>query len=212
MQEHPNNFDSMMFLITHPHYLLVLIPFILVISNWQWAALIYYDSKKRGIHNKWIWTLLTLFTPGPTIMTVYKAWTKRPQTALSLSPLGLVAGERLEKMGVMGKTLLIVLFVGWIGLAVLSIMGEKNIDTMSLILYGILTPLVLIAYTLFSIRSKQKMNPLDKPLWGMGVTPEGLIDESLTKHKRWVVILVSFILSIPILFIIYVFIAIKLGY
>lgn len=180
------HFDSMTFLLTHPYYLIPLCVFVLICSNWWWAAFVYFDAKERGIRHKLFWALIALCTIGPAIVIVYKAWTKRPQTLLSATPLGVIAGEKLEKTGTRGKTILIFLCLAWVGLAVFYVLRKGgNVDMINFSIYGIIAPLILAAYIFFALKHPDTINPMDKPLWGMKVTPDGrTIDESLTKHKK----------------------------
>jgi hypothetical protein len=140
--------------------------------------------------------------------------TRRPQTSFSLTFTGAVVGEKLEKIE--RRTSWIVYIIGGITIAfsVFRLIQSEQFDPMNLIIGGIIGPLVVAMYVFFGIKSRRdgRLNPLDTPLWGMSITPEGNVDESLTKHKDTVKLLILFILLLPIFLILYVFVSSKLDY
>jgi hypothetical protein len=168
----------------------------IIAHGWWWAVAVYLDAKNRNLKNKFGWAFLSLFlnTWGAQL---YTSFTKRPQTALSLSPLGVFGGDRLEKFKSKKWIFLIIVLLSlfWVYQLFNYIKGGQNIANIADKNSGIeflLAP-ILIVYLIFSYYKRGKINPLDKPLWGMKMTSEGPVDESLTKHKKWVTILSTFI-------------------
>lgn len=206
-------------IVDHPIYLLTrVLPIllaVLAVVNWWYVVFIYNDIKKRNINNKLFWSVLAYFL-GPWILPLYNAITKRPQATFSGSITGAVLGEKLEKTGKRGKFFLSAVSLLWLGVFVFTVIKDNKDfisflsgkNAQSYIIFGFLAPIILLLYSL-----PWKANTFDRPLWGMKETSQGyLIDESLTKHRKAVIGLTVFIFSIPILFIIYIWISLKLGY
>ena len=152
-------------------------------------------------------------------MPFYDAWTERPQTLLSSIPMEMIIGKSATKTQRRIQSALMILFLIIPLFSLLKIftsyqnlknaLGDNN--ALNLILYGFILPTLIVVYLYFASKSNT-INPLDKPLWGMKLTPQGAVDVSLTKHKKAVIVLVCFILSLPFLFILYILISTKLGY
>jgi hypothetical protein len=205
----------MEFLLTHPLHLFLLLVVLFISSNWWWAISLYTDAEKRRVRHKLLWSALALFTVGPVVSVVYESWTRRPQTSFSLTFTGAVAaGEKLEKIDRRTSWIVYIIAVVIIAFSVFRLIQSEQSDPLNLIIGGILGPLVVASYVFFGIRSRRRnqINPLDKPLWGMSITPEGNVDESLTRHKKTVVFLLLLIFLLPVFLALYIFIGSRIGY
>jgi hypothetical protein len=204
----------MSFLVTHPLYFFLTLVVLLITSNWWWAVSIYTDATKRGISHKLLWCTLTLFTVGPAASVFYNALTRRPHTSFSLTLTGAVAGEKLEKIETRTAWIVYIIAGIIIAFSVFRLIQSERSDPLNLTIGGIIGPLVVASYVFFGTKSRRnsQLNPLDKPLWGMSITPEGNVDESLTRHKKAVVFLLLLIFSLPVFLVLYVFIASRIRY
>ena len=188
----------------HAYLFLITFPIVLVINNWWYAVFINNEAKKRILKNKFLWILGALVL-GQLILIIYNAKTQRLQTALTGSMTGAFAGEKLQKTSPKKRIILILFFVVWLILSIISIFGSKNglvsllndRNTVENILFAIFIPILMIVYILLTPKDKNKLNILDKPIFsGMEQTPEGLIDQSLTRYKKttkiliWITILI----------------------
>jgi|SRR3989344_283087 len=207
-------------LLEHPIYLIYILIPALLINNWWYIFFIYRDANNRNIKNKLWWCLLA-YLIGPWLLPIYDAKTERKQTAISSSPIGEIAGANLEKFGKTGKIILAIISLVWLVTAVINLFRSySNLsafsvspNALSFALFNLILPTILFLYSVLSINQRGKLNPLDRPLWGMKETPDGyLVDESLTKHKRVVKFLIWFIISLPVIAFLGSWIISKLGY
>lgn len=186
------------------YILLIIFPLSLIAYNWWYAVLISRETKRKNPLKRLIWIVAGLIL-GPRITTIYtakhNAETRQPQPA---SFIGLTTGAKLQKNT---RIFLLILFSVWLILNIISTLNNnaslKEFLTKTgadqILFWRIVFPIIMIIYFLFSPTKEKKLNPLDKPLWGMKETPEGNIDESLTKHKKTVKFLIWLIVIIFIL-------------
>ena len=103
--------DFFNFASQHPFYFIAIIGgifFLFILREGWWPAVaVYTDAKERNIPGRFGWTLLALFlnTYG---LTFYSAYTKKPQTLVTFSPLGVAGGDKLEGIS---KTKRFILFI-----------------------------------------------------------------------------------------------------
>jgi hypothetical protein len=213
-----SSFDPI-FLFSHPIRLLLLFLVALMLYNWWWPVAVYRDATERKVRHKIFWSLFVFFTAGWG-MPLYDAWTERPQTFFSSVPIEMMARKPLSQTQQRIRLWLLIILPVLSALSFFSILRAHQSlqDTLAsnnaihLLLYAVVFPIFIILYLAFSHISGGRLNLLDKPLWGMKTTPHGLVDESLTKHKKAVFLLINFILSLPILLVLYVIITSKFGY
>lgn len=188
-----------------PYIILVPLGAIVVAKNWWWSVFLYHDATERKYNHRILWASAGLLV-GPFVIPVYNAVNQRPATLLTSDPVGVVAGERLEKVGKKGRFILLGVFGLWFLFALLTLFktdesiletlsGKNTLNNLILVVF----PLIMFIYTLFSPSKSGKLNSLDRPLWGMKKTPDGYVDESLTKHKKLVVFLLVLCAS-PVIF------------
>jgi len=181
--------------------ILVIILFIgIIINNLWYVIFIYRDTKKRKIDNKPLWYLLALFL-GSWMIPIYNSQTTKPQTLLTASPADIIWEDKSAKTRKRSKIFLIIFFVICLLAYILQIMTngksfQETITTDEHVLINLLLLVMMICYFIFAPTKNGKLNPLDKPLWGMKQTTAGNIDESLTKHKKIVKFLIWFIVFI----------------
>jgi hypothetical protein len=211
-----SSFDPI-FLFSHPIRLLFFV--VLMLYNWWRPITVYRDATERKVRHKIFWSLFVFFTAGWG-MPLYDAWTELPQTFFSSVPIGMMDRKPLSKTQQRIQLWLVIILLVLPALSFFSILREhatfKDIlvsnNAIHLLLYAIVFPILIVLYLAFSYKSGGRRNLLDKPLWGMKITPQGLVDESLTKHRKAVFLLICFILSLPILLVLYVIITSKFGY
>jgi hypothetical protein len=213
-----SSFDPI-FLFSHPIQLLLLFFVALLLYNWWWPIAVYRDATERKVRHKIFWSLFVFFTAGWG-MPLYDAWTERPQTFSSSVPIGIMARKPLSQTQQRIQLWLVIILPVLSALSFFSVLrGHLTFkdmlasnNAMRFLLYTVIFPILIVLYLAFSYKSGGRLNLLDKPLWGMKITPQGLVDESLTKHRKAVFLLICFILSLPILLVLYVIITSKFGY
>ncbi len=198
------------YFLNHPTIFFIVIILAIVGHNWWWAIFFYRDAKERKYKHEKLWAAVGL-VGGPWATPLYNAVNQRPTTLLSSDPTEIIAGEHFEKTRKKGRYTLLVIFGLWFAFALNSLFSTSDSlqetllrpDSINILIFT-LFPLIMFIYTLFALANPTKSNPLDRPLWGMKQTPEGNVDESITKHKGTVIFLAILCLSPIIFFVAYV--------
>lgn len=184
-------------------FLIILVGYI--VSGLRLAIFVYLDVKRRDISGWLKWSILALFLNGLGVK-LYSMFTKRPETTLSFSTSGIIFGDKTGKWSkfltstygylylVLAAISLSILIniIGKDGLVSFLGNGENGFDFLS----GLIFATLLAVYFFLGKKNLNKINPLDKPIFGsVKVTDQGVVDESWSKHKKWVIILSTLIIS-----------------
>jgi len=131
-----------------------------------------------------------------------------------LSVFGIVGDDKLERISKGILNVIILLLLAFLGKYIFTIFLHTSrwedlvlSEGVSGIYYKILLPVIMIIYFVVSYKYKGKINPLDKPLWGMKMTEAGAVDVSLSKHKKLIHVLIGFILVLALYIVMVLFTA-----
>ncbi len=196
----------MLYLVDHPLYVLLIICAMLIINNWWWAVLLYYNTKRENLRYPVLWAFLALCTGGLITITVYKSIHKQSQLTWSPLLLGYIAREERKYGNKRRGYALMALSLLWIVDGIIYqffLKGNHTFIVINFLISGLISIIILFVHIRSSFKNIGNMNLLNKAIPELQTTPQEPIDDSLTKHKKTVIFLVCFILSLPILLILY---------
>lgn len=187
--------------------LLVLYIIVIVVFNGiYWGIVVYIDARRRKLKNVVFWTFLSLIL-NIWGVRIYKIATKRKETFITLSPIGLIFGERTLRIK---KQILIVFSIvaGALSLYYFwdiydhGFHSSTDFDLSESLLQGTFY-LIIGSYFIIGLFSKQKTHPLDKHLFGKKRTKYGAMDLSLNKNRKYIFSLLFLIIGMIVFWIIY---------